>query len=129
MAVTHSTAIRTGIADYVADAHDLGTGANGSLAIRDTSGSPVDLIVFNFQSTAFGAASSGVATLLGTPIATTAAASGTADSLETRRKDGVVILSGTVTGPGGGGDAIISNTSVEEDQPASLTSLTYAAPS
>lgn len=127
MGITHASGVRDALADTVVDLVDAGSGnAAGQFAIVD-SGVPADLIVFTLQNPAFGAASSGTAAAAGLPIDTSAIASGTADTCELRDRDLAVILSGTVTGPGGGGDAEITSTSVQSDQAASLTVLSYSA--
>lgn len=123
MSITHTTAIRNGLADYTADQHDVG-GGTAVLEIR--AGSTV-LITFNLPNPAFSAASVGIATLLGVPIATTASASGVADNFVTRNRAGTQILAGSVTAVGMGGDIQVSNTNIALSQQASLDSLTYEA--
>lgn len=125
MTVTHTTAIRNGLADYVADQHDVG-GGTSKLQIRD--GVTV-LIEFNLPNPAFGAAAAGIVTLLGVPIATTAAADGVADNFITLNRGGTQILAGSVTATGMGGDIVVSNTNIALGQNASLDSLTYEAAS
>lgn len=124
MTIAHTTAIRNGLADLVADAHDTGSGT-AVLEIRD---STTVLVTVDFQNPAFGAAAAGVATLLGTPIATTGAADGVADNFLTKDRDGTQILSGSVTGTGMGGDIEMSNVNVATSQNVSLEDLTYTAP-
>lgn len=124
MAVTHSAGLRDDIADLVADAHDVGTG-NGSLVLRDGSTAAV---IFEFASTAFGSASSGVVTLASTPIEVTAADDAAElDNFITRDGDDATLLSGSVTAVGMGGDIEVTNTNVATGQDCSLESLTYEA--
>ena len=125
MSVTHTTAIRNGLADYVADQHDVG----GGTAVLQIRASTTVLIEFDLPNPAFGAASSGVVTLLGVPIATTADAAGVADNFVTRDRGGTQILAGSVTAVGMGGDIVVSNTNIALSQQASLDSLTYTAAS
>jgi len=124
MTLTHVTALRSTLADAVDAAINTGAGT-ATLKIR---ASTTDLIVFNLQNPAFGAASSGVITLAGVPISTTAAATGTADNFQILDRDGTLLVSGSVTATGGGGDIEATNTSIATSQDADLTSLTYTAP-
>lgn len=78
-----------------------------------------------FSSTAFAAASGGVATANSITNGT-AVAAGTADSFEVRDGDGTVIFSGTVATSGA--DLNISNTSINIDDVVSVSSFTYTAP-
>ena len=59
MAVTHPTAVRNGLADYVVDLIDAGAGA-GTLEFQ-TSGN-VEVATLTFSDPAFGAATGGTAT-------------------------------------------------------------------
>lgn len=124
MAVTHTTAVRNGLADYVADAHDAG-GGTSRLEIRTSS---TILVTFNFLNPAFGAASGGVASLLGVPINANAGAGGVADNFVTRDRNGTQILAGSVTATGMGGDIEVSNTNIANGQACTLSSMTYQAP-
>lgn len=127
MTISHSTAARNAAADAVVDQVDTGTtDAQGDFVIMDGAS---DLIEWNLQDPAFGAASSGQATLNGTTLSTTADAAGTADNFEVRDKDNNKVYGGSVTGSGGGGDVEIDNTSVASGQNADLTSHSYSAAS
>lgn len=123
-AITHATATRNAISDAV-DAHINTGGGTAVLKIRQ---STTDLVSFNLQNPAFGASSSGTITLAGVPIAATAGAAGTADGFQILDRGGALVLSGSVTGNGGGGDIEVSNTSIANGQSCSLTALTYTAP-
>ena len=128
MAITHSTSARNALADTTDDQVNAGsTDSQGDLVIIDSTG-PTDLITFNLQDPAFGAASSGTITLQGTPISTTAGADGTADTFEARDKDNNMVYTGSVSGTGGGGDLEIDNTDVNSGQSAELSSHSYTAP-
>lgn len=129
MAITHSTTARDALADQVDSLVNGGTtDAQGDFVVQESAG-PTDLIEFNLQDPAFGAAATGTITLAGTPISTTASATGTADQFEVRDKDNAMVYTGTVTATGGGGDVEIDNTSVESGQSAELSSHSYSAPS
>lgn len=121
MSITHASGVRDDLADLVADAVDVG-GGTAVLQIRD--GTTL-LVSFNLANPAFGAASSAVCTLNSTPIATTAVAAGDADNFRILDRAGSVVLSGSVTATGMGGDIEVSNTSIANGQDASLDSLTY----
>lgn len=125
MALTHSTATRSTLADAFDDVVNTGAGT-ATLVIKDGA---TPLVTIDLQSPAFGAASSGVITLAGVPLSATASAGGTADGFDIEDRDGTVVASGTVTATGGGGDIELDNTSIASDQTVEITSLTYTAPS
>ena len=124
MAITHNTAVRNALADLI----DTLVNTGASTAVLKLRDGTTDIVSFNLSATAFGAASSGTITLAGTPIAGTAGASGDVDGFQILDKDGTLILSGTVTATGGGGDIEITNISVANGQGCSLTSFSYSAP-
>lgn len=125
MAVTHATAIRNTIADAVVDAIDAGVG-DGTLELQ-TSGA-VEVATLTFSATAFGAASSGVATAAAITD-DTSATGGTITQFQIKDGSGTVIISGSVSASGGGGDIVISSTSIGAGDTVSASSLTYTAPS
>lgn len=125
MALTHAAAMRNAIADAVDAAINSGAGT-AQLKLRDAA---VDLVAFDLANPAFGAAVAGVITLQGVPIAAAAAASGDADNFQILDRDGTLLVSGSVTGPGGGGDIEVVNVSIASAQACSLDSLTWTAPS
>lgn len=128
MTISHSTAVRNALADLIDDQVNAGVAdAQGDFVIIESAG-PTDLISFPLSDPAFGAAASGQITLAGTPISTTADASGTADQFEVRDKDNNKVYGGSVTATGGGGDVEIDNTSVNSGQSAELSSHSYTAP-
>lgn len=125
MAVTHPTDVRNGIADYVVDLIDAG-GA-GTIVFQDGGSSDSAVATLTFSATAFGAATAGVATAAAITDDTNCNAgtvtkftvfSGAADSCFT----------GSVTATGGGGDIILSSTSIGQGDTISISSLTYEAP-
>jgi hypothetical protein len=123
MAVTHLTALRTILADAV-DAH-VNTGAGTAIVrLRDGTTTIVD---FDLQNPAFGAAASGIITLEGTPIETTAEADGDVDNAQIINRNGDISLACSVTAVGMGGDIEVTNVSVANGQDCSLESLTYEA--
>jgi hypothetical protein len=126
MAVTHSVAARNAAANAVVDILDTGTGAaEGSLIIQ-TAGS-AEVATLPLSNPAFGNASSGTATA-NAITSDTNATGGTAAKAALRDRDDVETILCSVTASGGGGDIIISNTSVGAGDTVSCSSLTYSAP-
>jgi len=123
MALTHTTAIRNGIADYVVDAIDGGTGA-GTLEFQ-TSGD-VEVATLSFSATAFGAAASGTATAA-TITDDTNATGGTVAKFVIKDGDGTEIFQGTA-GDVGTEDIVLSSASIGAGDTVSCSSLTYSAP-
>jgi hypothetical protein len=125
MAVTHPTAVRTGIADFVVDQIDEGT-PPGTLTFQTSGGSTVCVITLN--NPAFGAAASGVATLDVDPVLTSAGATaGTIAKAEFRNQAGTAKILCAVSTTGSdinipGGLTLATNDTV------TVTSLTYTAP-
>lgn len=124
MSVVHTTAIRNGIADYVVDQIDTGGGA-GTLEFQ-TSGN-VQVATLTFNATAFGSASSGVATA-NAITSDTNATGGTIAKARIKKNGGTEILNCSVTATGGGGDITLSSVSVSAGQTVAVSSLTYTAP-
>ncbi len=123
MAITHETAVRNGLADYVDDQVNGGTGA-GTLEFQ-TSGD-AEVATCTFSNPAFGAAASGVITAASITDDTNATG-GTVAKFQIKNGDGTAILTGTVTATGGGGDIELSSTSVGAGDTVSISSLTYEA--
>lgn len=125
MAVTHTTTVRNGLADYVVDLVDAGTGdASGDLVILTSGDSPVATLTF--ANPAFGAASGGTATA--NAIASdTNAAGGTAAKFTVRDRDNTTIFSGSVTTVGGGGDIELSSVVIGPGDTLAISSFTYTA--
>lgn len=124
MAVTHPTAIRNGIADYVVDRLDLGSGTSAGRLVFQTSGS-VAVATLALSNPAFGAASSGVATA-STITSDTNAAGGTVSKAELRDRDATaVILCAVGTS---GSDINLSSLTIGAGDTVSVSSLTYTAP-
>lgn len=124
MAVTHPTAVRNGIADFVVDQLDEGT-PPGKLVMQTSGGSSVATLTFS--NTAFGSASSGVATAASI-TSDTNAVGGTIAKAELRNAAGTAKVLCSVTATGGGGDIQLSSVVVSAGQTVSMTSLTYTAP-
>ena len=124
MAVTHPTATRNGIADYVVDQLDLNT-PPAKLVFQTSGGTAVATLTFS--NPAFGAAASGTATASAI-TSDTNAAGGTTTKAELRQGGATPIVLCSVTNTGGGGDIQLSSTVISAGQTVSVTSLTYSAP-
>lgn len=123
MAITHATAVRNGLADYIDDQVNGGAGA-GTLVFQ-TSGD-VEVATCTFSSPAFGAASAGVITA-NSITDDTNATGGTVTKFRIYDGSSTEILNGTVTATGGGGDIELSSTTIGAGDTVSITSLTYEA--
>lgn len=124
MSVSHPNLVRSGIADFVVDQLDEGT-PPGYLEFQ-TSGNAEVATLF-FSATAFGAASSGVATA-NAIVTDTSATGGTITKARLKNAAGTDKIICSVTGPGGGGDIELSSVVVSAGQAVSMTSLIYTAP-
>jgi hypothetical protein len=124
MPVTHPTAIRSGIADYVVDQLDLNT-PPAKLVLQTSGGTAVATLTFS--NPAFGSASSGVATASAI-TQDSSAAGGTAAKAELRQGGATPVVLCSVSATGGGGDIQLNNATITAGQTVSITSLTYTAP-
>ena len=124
MAVTHPTAVRTALADFIVDQLDVNT-PPGKI-IMQTAGA-VTVATLTFANPAFGAAAAGVATA-NAIVADTNAVGGTIAKAELRQGGSTPIVLCSVTATGGGGDIQLNSVVISAGQQVSLTSLTYAAP-
>lgn len=125
MAIVHSTATRNGIADYVVDQIDTGTGA-GTLEFQTAADAEIATLIFS--ATAFGAAAAGVATAAAITSDTTANAGTIAKARIKKGTSGVEVLNCSVTATGGGGDIQLSSVVISAGQTVAVSSLTYTAP-
>jgi hypothetical protein len=122
-------------ADAVVDRIDAGSGP-GTLVIfgstcpstADAADSGTTLAVLTFGDPAFGSAVDGVATANAITADSSANATGTAMCFRAKDSDGNVIFQGAMTTSGGGGEIILSSTSVTAGQSVAITSLTYTQP-
>ena len=123
MAVTHPTAVRTGVANFVVDQLDEGT-PPGQLIFQTAGGAEVATL--DFANPAFGAAAAGVATA-GAISSDTNATGGTITKAELRNAAGTAKILCSVTASGGGGDIELSAVIVTAGQTVSMSALTYTA--
>jgi hypothetical protein len=141
MALSISVAARNAGCDAIVDLIDGGSGAGvirvytgTKPATPATSPTGTLLAEFTCSDPAFGAASSGVATLDITPALTdTGIAAGTAgyfricDSTEAAGT-GLGVVDGTVTATGGGGDLTLNSTTISVGVAVEVTSGTITMP-
>jgi hypothetical protein len=124
MAVTHPTAVRDGICNFVVDQLDEGT-PPGTLVFQ-TSGD-VEVATLTLSNTAFGASASGTATAAAI-TADSSATGGTIAKVRLKNNVGTDKIIGSVTATGGGGDIELNSVVTSAGQQVSVTSLTYSAP-
>ena len=124
MSLTHPTAVRTALADFVVDQLDEGT-PPGTLVMQTSGG--VTVATLTFSNPAFGAAVAGVATA-NAITSDTNAVGGTIAKAELRNAAGSPKILCSVTATGGGGDITLSSVIISAGQTVSITSLTYTAP-
>ena len=128
MALTLSTAARNAACNAVVDLPDAGsTVAQGYVKIQTSGDSDLVQIDFNTPP-AFGAASTGAATINGTPLSGTASGTGTAAKFRVYDRDNAEVWQGTVTATSGGGDIELDNTSINSGQTVNITSWTHTQP-
>jgi hypothetical protein len=134
MTLTLSTAIRNAITDVLVDALDAGSGA-GTIQIRSgtrpagpgTTATGTLLATVTCIDPAFGASSSGAATIAD-PTAVTAAADGTATWFRALDSNGTAVFDGRVTATGGGGDLTLSTTTITTGLSVDITGGTMTTP-
>jgi hypothetical protein len=125
MAVTHPTAVRDGLCNFVVDQLDEGT-PPGTLVFQ-TSGD-VEVATLTLSNPAFGASSSGTATA-GSIISDTSATGGTIAKVRLKNAAGTDKIIGSVTATGGGGDIQLDSVIISAGQTVAVSSLTYTAAS
>jgi hypothetical protein len=134
MAVRLPTATRNQMCDAAVDLIDVGT--NGTLKIytgtqpatADTAASGTLLATFALPDPAFGASSSGTATLLGVPLSTTGAAAGTAGWFRVEASAPTTIFDGAVGATGSGAELELNTTTISVGVNVSITSGTFTMP-
>jgi hypothetical protein len=125
MAVTHPTAVRTTIADTVVDLIDGGT-PPGFLVFQTSGDATVCTITL--ETTAFGAAVNGVATMAqGSGKTSDGATAGTIAKAKFTNAAGTSIIL-CACGTSGSDINIAGGLALAEDDTVSVTALTYTAP-
>lgn len=133
MAVTHPTAIRNAVADFICRGVAAATtglnvqgGTPPARLFLLTSGD-VEVASLTMSNPAFGTASSGVCTASAINSDTNADG-GTTTKAEIRQgTTGTPVILCSVTATGGGGDIQLSSVIISAGQTVSISSLTYAA--
>ena|SRR3990167_4176875 len=126
MAVTHPSSMRNLIVDTIVDTIESAGTTDGQIILQ-ASGSTA-LVTLTLASTAFGAASTGVATANAITNGTvTVAGTATLGIIRTSTEQNTV-CSFSVTSTGGGGDLELSSNVLSTGQTVSVTSLTYTGP-
>lgn len=135
MATRLATATRNAACDATVDLLDGGTGA-GTIKIytgtqpataNDTATGTL-LATITLADPAFGAASTGAATLAGTPLSATAVAAGTAGWARFADSNGATVLDGSVTATGGGGQIELATTTISTGVTVQITYGTVTMP-
>lgn len=117
MALTHTTAVRNGLADYVVDQLN-----SGNLVIMTSADSEVATLPLS--ATAFGAAASGTATA-NSITDDSSATGGTAALFKMETSGATEIFRGTVSTAGA--DLNLSSVTIGAGDTVSVTSFTYSA--
>lgn len=133
MATRLPTASRNAACDAIVDRVDGGAGA-GTLQVR-TGAQPASandaasgtlLATLTLNDPAFGAASTGVATLDVDPeLTATAVADGTAGWFRVLDSTGATVFDGSITATGGGGDLTLATTTITTGLTVRVTSGTF----
>ena len=135
MATKISTAARNAACDAIVDLIDVGgtgiieirTGSQPASANDAASGTLLGTLTFS--ATAFGAASSGVATAASITDDSSADATGTAGWFRVKDGAGATIFDGDITTTAvGTGDMTLNNTSITAGGTISVTSFTFTIP-
>lgn len=130
MATSIDATARTAVVDAIVDLLDSGEVEirTGSAADPDSAATGTILATISLAATAFNAASdngtTATATAQGTLEDTNAANGGTAGHFVAKQSGGNVLLTGTVTGTGGGGDMELNTTTIEAAGTVTITSWT-----
>jgi hypothetical protein len=131
-----SAATRNALAEKLRDQIDADAGAGTIKIYSGTQPATADtalsgntlLATFTLDDPSFGAASSGVVTLAGTPRTTTGAAAGTATFARVADNSGDTVFDCDVSGTGGGGTLQLNTTTVSVGVNLSITSGTVTMP-
>lgn len=118
MAVTHPTATRNGLADFIVDQLNSGT-------VEIQTSGDVEVATLTFGATAFGAAAAGVATA-NAITSDTNATGGTAAKAQLKTSGATAIVNCSVGTSGE--DINLSSVSIGAGDTVSISSLTYTAP-
>ena len=127
MAVTLTTAARNAMCDALVDLIDVGAGTNGTCEIA--TGADVEVATVTFATTAFGAASTGVATAASITDDTSATGNASAvDKFIVKDQDGTEVFRGSVGATSSGEDMELTSTTIGAGDTVSITSFTVTVP-
>lgn len=97
-------------------------------ATPDTAASGTLLATVALPNPAFGTPSSGVATLLGTPLTGVFVAGGTAGHFRILNRNGDPVMDGDITITGGGGSLTLSNLTIASGVDVVITGTSFTQP-
>jgi hypothetical protein len=123
MALTLETSLRDAMANIIDDTVNIGSGTSNMQL--ETSGD-VEVATFDFQNPAFGAASTGVITLLGTTLTDAAATGGLVAQYSIYDRDAAKVLEGVVAVSGA--DLDLTSLNVGVGDTVELTSFSIEVP-
>lgn len=123
MAVTHSSTVRTDVADFITAKLDVG----GAGTLEFQSAGSTEIATLTFATTAFGAASGPTATA-NSITDDSSATGGTITKAVLKTNGGSTIVACSVTSSGGGGDIELGSVSITAGQTVAVSSLSYTAP-
>lgn len=125
MAVTHPTAVRQGVTNFVVDQLDEGTPPG--LLVFMTSGD-VEVATLTFSApTAYGNADGSAIATANAITSDSSATGGTIAKAQQQNAAATAKILCSVTATGGGGDIELNSVVVSAGQTVSVTSLTYAS--
>lgn len=135
MATRLPTATRNAACDAVVDLLDGGPAAGTIKIYTGTQPTTANdavagtlLATVTLADPAFGASSTGVATLSGTPLSASGVAAGTAGWARFADSTGATVMDGSVTATGGGGQIELSTTSISTGVTVQITGGTVTMP-
>lgn len=125
MAISHTTAVRTALAELILSKIDAGAGP-GVLDVKNSGGTILSSISLNKPA---GVVVAGTLTFDIDPLPRdpTGDANGTAAAFTLKDSNNIDVYSGTISAVGGGGDLEMISTTIVAGLPVELTSMSYAA--
>lgn len=125
MAITLTEAARDAACNAIVGSLDAGSGTASCVFWQNgVGGTP--LATFDLASPAFGASSTGTATLQGVTLTATAADTGAVNAFSFEDRDGITVFDGSVGTEGT--DITIDSTSITSGQQVNLNSFTLTVP-
>jgi hypothetical protein len=124
MAITHSTTARNALANAILGLIDGDAGAG---RIEIYTAARATLLGTLTLSDPAGTVATGTLTFSAIAQDTAADATGSAALFDIKDNSGDLVLSGTITATGGGGDLTMPSVSITAGEPIQISSLTYSA--